>query len=324
MRFINMIFAEMLRHIDYDSLCISDYSRNYIKRMLPVMDYYTDIYNRCLDDMLRRVGKPASEVCIVDYGGGHGFFSILAKQRGVGSVVYIDYNPKASETVSAVANKVGIGPDIVLTGDSATLRDWCKCNCVSPDALMGMDVIEHIYRLDSFFADVYDMNPKIRMLFTTGSTPYNPIVVHRLHRFMEMDEYGDGDFVGFLELRCKYIVKKFPSMDDRTLDRWAKCTRGLKYSDIEAAVSNGSPFDVGDAYNTCDPVTGSWTERILPIRTYRNYAKCHGALVKVDKGFYNAHRNGIKGLLSQGLNALLHLPGTLFIAPFIILNFEKE
>ena len=324
MRFINMNFADMLRHIDYDSLCISDYSRNYIKRMLPVMDYYVDIYNRCLDDMLCMVRKPSSDVCIVDYGGGHGFFSVLAKQRGVGRVVYIDYNPKASETVSAVAEKIGTGPDTVLTGDSATLRDWCKSNGVCPDALMGMDVIEHIYRLDNFLSDIYAINPDIRMLFTTGSTPYNPLIVRRLHRIMDLDEYGDGDFVGFWALRRSFIAAKFPNMDDCNLDRWAKCTRGLKYDDIEAAVSSGKPFHVGDSHNTCDPDTGSWTERILPIRSYRSYAKPHGASVKVGKGFYNVHRNGAKGLLSRCLNALLRLLGTLAIAPFIVLKFEKE
>ena len=57
-----------LKDIDYHNLPISDYSRQYILRMLPDMDYYLDIYRRSLEQMVRTVGKPPSAITMVDYG----------------------------------------------------------------------------------------------------------------------------------------------------------------------------------------------------------------------------------------------------------------
>ena len=137
---------QQLKVIDYDSLPISDYSRNYILRMLPNMDYYLEIYQRSIDLMLQRLGKKTEDIVMVDYGGGHGFLSLTAKQMGIGKVIYIDLNPQAMETVQAVSAKVGISPDIILQGDSKELKQWCIENGVVPDAVLGMDVIEHIYQ----------------------------------------------------------------------------------------------------------------------------------------------------------------------------------
>ena len=87
-----------LKDIDYHSLPISDYSRRYILRMLPVLDYYLDIYHRCLKQMIRALRKEPSDITMVDYGGGHGFLSLTAKELGIGRVIYIDINPQAVET----------------------------------------------------------------------------------------------------------------------------------------------------------------------------------------------------------------------------------
>ena len=37
-----MAMLQILKNLDYDSLPISDYSRNYILRLLPNLDYYLD------------------------------------------------------------------------------------------------------------------------------------------------------------------------------------------------------------------------------------------------------------------------------------------
>ena len=313
-----------LVHIDYSTLAISDYSRNYILRLLPNIDYYLEIYDRCIERMLRLLGQPPEKLTVVDYGGGHGFLSCLMKERGFGKVIYIDYNPQAAATVKAVSEQLGYGPDVVLQGSAATLGQWCQQTGVRPDGLLGMDVIEHIYRLEDFFADLFAIAP-MPMFFTTGSTPFNPYVVRRLHRVMLTDEHGDGTQPGFCQLRRQYLAKHLPQLSAQELDYWAQHTRGLRYDDLLEAVATNTPYANSDPYNTCDPSTGSWTERILPIETYRHLLAPYGAQLSVASGFYNTHRSTAKALPSRLLNLLLRMGGRpcRFLAPFIILQIDN-
>ena len=114
-----------LQQLDYNALPISTYSRDYILRMLPHLGYYLSIYNRLLDKVISRYGNDPSKIILVDYGGGHGFLSITAKQKGIGTVIYVDYNPKAAETVACLSKEAGFGPDAIVVGDAKTLQQWC-------------------------------------------------------------------------------------------------------------------------------------------------------------------------------------------------------
>lgn len=310
---------QRLKSIPYDSLPISDYSRNYILRLLPQLDYYLEIYQRCLRQMLRETGLPKSEIVMVDYGDGHGFLSLTAKEMGIGQIIYVDFNPQAVHTIKTLTEKVGFGPDIILEGDSTTLRQWCLKHNVTPNLLLGMDVIEHIYRLDSFFENLYAINPSLPMLFTTGSTPFNRHAIRRLHRIMQADELGHGNQLGFHTLRKMFILSHYPLMSECEAEVWASNTRGLTYTDIPAAIESLTPNKMSDPYNTCDPATGSWTERILPIKDYQTIVNPYHAKVSVQNGFFNTHRTNIKGIASQLFNLLLRLPLFRSFAPFITL-----
>ena len=321
------MLSDTLRHIDYAALPISDYSRRYLLRMLPVLDYYLDIYRRTLERAFRLTAKPLQELTLVDYGGGHGILSLCAKEAGVGRVIYVDYNPQAAETVQALSRRVGFGPDKVLTGDGAALLDGCRREGVVPDLLLGMDVIEHIYRLEDFFAQLYAVNPRLSMIFTTGSTPYNPWVRRRLHRVMAADEQGRDGQAGFLAQRREYLRQHCPQLDAAALDRWAVLTRGLTYADALQAVNDNlppSPLGVDDPYNTCDPATGSWTERILPLAAYRRLLETYHARLEVSNGYYNTFRAVGKRLPSELLNGLLATGGFRFLAPFLFLTITPD
>lgn len=303
--------------IDFDNLKISDYSQRYIRRMLPVLDYYWDIYDNCLDQILSSVDKPLEKIVLVDYGGGHGFLSFRAKQRGVGHVIYVDFNPKAVQTVNSIAEELGYGPDVVLLGDSKILRDWCDTESEKPDVLMGMDVIEHIYCLDDFFADVNAINPNIHMIFTTGSNPFNMMKCRRLRKTMHQDE------IQFSQLRREFILKHYPNMDVSNVDSWALNTRGLVYDDILRAIDTETPNLLKDRHNTCNPETGSWTERILSIEEYCAILLPYNWTLSVSKGFYNIHKQGIKGkLFLPLLNHCVRMSKGIRWSPYIILNIS--
>ncbi len=309
-----MNLAVTLRRIDYSALDISDYSRNYIKLLLPILDYYLDICNRALDLL--------SPSILVDYGGGHGFMSLLAKERGIPNVIYIDHNPEAAKTVSTLSSLIGFGPDTILTGDQETLLRWCQEHRCTPDALVGIDVIEHIYRLEPFFATLHTLNPQMSMAFSTASTPFNPFVKKRLKRFMLTDEYGNGDRKGYLQLRREHIASQHPGFSEEELDRWAAATRGLTFDDITAALQTPAnrPHPTTKHPNTCDPATGNWTERILSLGEYRQIVSPRH--ITLHKGFYDSHKKGLKGFVTRSLNLLIHLPCTRPLAPFIILEIK--
>lgn len=315
------MIASDLRAIDFQKLDISEYSRNYILRMMPSIDYYLQIYGSCIRKVLCEIGRPASELAVVDYGGGHGFLSCLLKKMGFGKVIYIDFNPLAVNAVKIIGKTLGYGPDETLEGGSDVLREWCAKSGVAPQILFGMDVIEHVYRLDLFFSDLVAINPCMRMIFTTGSTPYNPMVGRRLRKVMVSDELGPN---GFLAQRRVRIAQHFPNLDEDMLDYWAAQTRGLTFADTISAVENGRAKLPADPYNTCDPETGSWTERILPLKEYQHIVEACGLQVSVGSGFYNTHRSGAKKIPSVLLNVLLHCKCLRMLAPFIILSVEPK
>ena len=299
---------------------LSDYQRGYLQRMLPVLDYYLDIYQHCLSCLASRLDKPVAEATIVDYGGGHGILGIMAKWLGWRQVVYIDLNPEAAKTVSALADAVGLGPDVILTGDSKTLKLWMQVQGETPDAVAGMDVIEHIYCLDAFFGDLASMGEKAPLLlFTTASNPRNPFVCRRLRKAMKDDETGTSEIPNFFTLRYEYILSAFPGMDEKIAQRWARDTRGLIYDDILRAVQQNLPNLLADSYNTCDPRTGSWTERILPISDYKDLLQQYGYTLRVENGWYNTHQWFGKRSLARLLNRI----NTIRLAPFIILNCDQ-
>lgn len=320
-----MKLLEMLRHLRFEELALSDYSLAYINKMMPNIDYFFDIYKCVVNDLLETIGRPPETLTLVDYGGGHGFLSMYLKERGVRQVIYVDHNPKAVQAVTAVMNAVGVAPDVVLQGNTQQLKQWCMEHDVLPDGLLGLDVIEHIYCLDDFFCDLFTMAPALPMVFTTGSNPFNIHIVNRLRRVMVLDEQGDGKGQeGFFHLRRRYIMEHFPEKDDKELDYWAKNTRGLIYQDVQRAVESQSPNLLRDPFNTCDPDTGSWTERILSLEEYRGIVQPYGSDVYIENGFYNERSRKFGKRIRRFLNWLLRQASFTAIAPFIILNVRQK
>ena len=174
--------TERLKAIDYNKLPISDYNKRYIGNLKPALSYFMHIYADCLQRGLQAIQTPISDVTLIDYGGGTGFLSILAKSIGIGQVIYIDLNPSSVETIQLLKQIIGIGPDIILHGDSDVLADWCARNKVYPQLLIATDLIEHVYDLSLFFKDLIHINDSMYLLFTTASTPFNPYVQQRLIR----------------------------------------------------------------------------------------------------------------------------------------------
>lgn len=310
-----------LRQIDFDRLSISDYNKQYIRRLKPALSYYMNIYAVCLQNVLQASGLSAIESILIDYGGGSGFLSMLAKQVGFKQVLYIDLNPASVKTITLLKEQTGIGPDIILQGDSGTLATWCNVHHCQPQLLVATDLIEHVYNLSVFFADLLSINNRMQMLFTTASTPFNPYVKRKLHRLMTVCEKE------YEAVRRQYIQTHFPTLSATEIADAARKTRGLVFPDIQQAIALGTYPALSDPFNTCDPQNGNWAERILPIQTYQAIVEKYDYQVSTEKGFYNTERsNPLFRLICRCLNSLIRLTGKagFMLAPFIILSFRKK
>lgn len=319
--------TKRLQEIDYDQLSISVYNKRYIANLKPAMSYYMKIYSACLSKGFGIINCAPEEATFVDYGGGSGFLSILAKSAGVGRVIYLDLNPQSVETIQVLKKETGTGPDVILHGDSARLANWCKENNCKPDLLIATDLIEHVYDLNAFFKDLSGLNEHMQMVFTTASTPFNPYVKRRLHKEMDDCEFGTAENPNYYTLRKLYIEKNYPHLTAEETEKWTAQTRGLIYQDIDKAIKNNKLPVLKDAHNTCDPASGNWTERILPISDYRSLVSTCNYTIKVDKGFYNTDRdNIISSTICKCINLLIRCSGRagLVLAPFIFLTCIKK
>lgn len=312
-----------LKDFGFDSLGISQYNIEYIDRLLPDLEYFFKIY----EDSVRILLKGnAPEGLIVDYGGGHGFLSLYLKKMGF-KVIYCDYNPLSVTTITLLKEKLGYGPDHIVEGTSLDLLTYCRVNKIKPAYLIGTDLIEHVYDLDVFFADLYQINPAFQMLFTTGSNPCNPYKVRNLRKIMTEVERSM-----FLPMREDFIRKEFPDLSTEDIGRLVALTRGKTYKDITDEIedfekSGRYPLPIKDKYNTCDPQSGNWLERILPLKAYREILNKNSFKVEFRNGFYNDKRkSGLQSLAVKMLNLFIRHTGSLGRIPaaYLILHITPR
>jgi len=311
---------ESIRKIDFSTLGISEYNCQYIERLMPNLDYYFQIYAQSIKLLLKNK-KP--EGYIVDFGGGHGFLSLYLQQLGF-QVIYCDSNPLSVNTIQRIGLILGQGPDIVIEGSSAELLAYCHQHNVVVDYLIATDLIEHVYDLNSFFADLQGVNPALQMIFTTRANPCNPLKLNKLRKMMT-----DVEANFFFPMREEYIGKNYANLKSDVIMELARRTRGRTYIDVNKAVDDyintgNFPNEI-ERFNTCDPQSGNWVERILSLNEYRKVVEDNGFRVEFLKGFYNTNRrNPLLSFAVKFINCLIRYSGALgrVGAPYIILRVK--
>lgn len=310
-----------LLSLDFKKLGINEYNLQYIEDILPQINYHFSIYKHSINLLTTRNHKGT----IVDFGGGHGFLSCFLKMLGF-NVIYCDNNPLAISTVKKIGTALQTIPDIIIEGSERELSAYCKANNVVPDYLISIDVIEHIYDLERLFSELHSINPEMEMCFTTRANPCN--YRHKKRLFKMMDEI-ERNF--FLPMREEHISKKHPELNEQERQMLSVLSRGKTYDDITKIVnnylSNGSLPQKPTSHNTCDPNSGSWIERILPLKTYKAIINNAGFSVDFRNGFYAINQQEcVKKALCYTLNRGLQYGGkpAMTIAPFIILKIKSK
>ncbi|HEY6162303.1 MAG TPA: hypothetical protein VI112_13805 [Bacteroidia bacterium] len=335
--------ARKLRALDYRSLPLSAYGKNYYAYDLRKLDYMLRSYAVMLYDSVILSGKELSEVSVLDHGGGIGIFSLLSKSSGVRTVICQDINPEISKDAATVAKALGINVDHFVSGDTKDFVRDVKEKGLKVDILGSRNVIEHVYDINIFLSEVRELpSEKLILYISTTANMKNPLVnryTRKIHRNYEFngkpEEWGKKGFVpgtSCFEIRKKLICEKFPSLNKTELDELATRTRGFMvnsiYTKVEAYLQTKKfPAPIADPTNTCDPFTGNWAEHLVPLDDYRKAALENGFTFDHKPGFYNTkYTQKALNLITPILNSFIRVFGKsgLFLAPFMSMILVRK
>ena len=328
-----------LSKIDLHGLDISDNSRQYLKKYIHDSSYFISFYSQVLQKSLRRIKNPVTESVFVDYGGGCGILSLLARLIGFKTVIYNDIYEKSLMDAKIISKHTGIPVDYFICGDAEAFVTQMNLINIHPDLICSVDVLEHIYNLDSWFKSISKLHG-FCLIFVTGANSGNPIIKKRLKKIHKISEYQGCEKnvrvndtylnTSFLEEREKIIRKKFPELSENEIKYLSVSSRGLIREDIENLVFRYSRDGVFEYHpdhptNTCDPYTGNWAERLIDLKKLKDNIASNGLSMDITSSFYCYSDNKILNSVKMLVNLLIKISGShcLLLSPNITIEIRK-
>jgi 2-polyprenyl-3-methyl-5-hydroxy-6-metoxy-1,4-benzoquinol methylase len=284
--------------------------------------------------------KPKEEVVLVDHGGGLGLIGLVAKELGVGTVIYNDLDQEFCHAAEDIAGIIGLKMDRYIHGDvDALIRGLEGPARTVPDVLVSYDVLEHIYDLDGFFARLAVSACCPQAFFmSSGANMLSPRYVLQVRRIQaDREVLNLAKRVGIIRqcagglteaevagapYRLSHIatLQCAGELTEAEVVVLAKGTRLLVRAEIEAVVKgylqsktlhvprkagiNGQdPF----RSNTVDPESGWWAEHLVNPYSIARCLRNQGFSAKVMPGFYG-RRGAILNPVIRALGAPLALP----------------
>ena len=334
--FINA-FENKLEFVVIDDISTELYCKRYLSHLLQHRKYYLAIYTDVLNKLIQHSISKKENILLIDFGAGNGMLGIFAKFCGFKKVFLNDIDEKFVHASEKLAAQLDVKIDGYITGDITVVQTYCKNE--PPTAIIGTDVIEHIYKPEDFFSALQQMNPSMVSVFTTASNPANYFKVRALKKMQLKDElkggtpgdhilFGENPLEPFLKIREQLIRKHTDKLSGAEILALAKATRGMNEQDIIVAVdqyklSGKMPVPAAEN-NTCNPLNGSWTERILPLNAYISLYVSAGFSCKFYAGFYNDYESGINNFVKKLLNACIVLLGNRISPYIVIVGFKNN
>jgi len=333
-------FAVLLSKMDAGNIPADAYPQQYLKDLLTHKIHYLHLYALVLDKSFGAATKSPSETCLLDFGCGNGLLAIFAKFCGVKEVHASDMSASFLLAAQQLSKALNIELDGWIIGKENTLTKHFDGKQL--DVFVGTDVIEHVYSLDNLFRTIKQLNPDMVTAFTTASVAENPFKSRQLKKLMIQDELvGSNEFhsaytneftgLPFLTIRKKLIAARYPSLKEEEVKELSIASRGLIandiYKDVEEYLNSKKiPPPINHPFNTCDPITGSWTERLLTVEEYKQLYNRYQFSLQIHNGFYNEFETGLKSKASLLLNKIIDFLGKqgISISPFIILVGSKN
>lgn len=326
--------SQNLQRLSIRDLEISDYTKKYLMGYIENITSTLQINSYILAWLLSDCEASLEAYALVDYGGGCGILSLLAKEIGIGTVIYNDIYDVSCHDARVIGLALEKQADGYVCGDMNDLLCYLNDQQLSIDAIASYDVIEHIYDIEGYFRKLYLLpSRKLNIAFASSANPLNPLIEmlrRKTHRKIECDNrewmwgHKERDSLrSYLDLRKEIIVLYADDLSPLEIDSLAHITRGLVKEDIERCVleyknSGVITYRPKHPTNTCDPYTGNWAENLMDLATIKNIFSSEGFLVDIKCGYYGFSKKPLIRFVKSTLNwfiSLLRLNG-LYIAPF--------
>jgi hypothetical protein len=333
---------QKLESLVINGLEISNYGKRYLKDQLSDIGSTLQRYTYILAWSLAYKRNPKDRFVFIDYGGGPGILTLLAKEIGIGTVIYNDIYDVSCRDSRVVGKEIENEADFYVQGGVDDLIGFLQKDSIICDAIASYDVIEHIYDVEDFMAKICSLSPKsYNIVMSSGANPYNPVIKRRILRKHFEVEYKDREkqwgykerdcFRAYFAVRKEIISGYANNLSQAELDSLAKATRGLIESDIIECVeeflkTGKSPPEPAHSSNTCDPYTGNWAEHLMDVDQLAGIPSRGGFEVNVKAGYYGQTSNDFrKRLLAHFLNPLITILGAkgLMLSPFYTIYGTK-
>lgn len=115
-----------LNKINVESLDISDYNKRYFgdhqKRLRSTLQRYSYILAWSIAEMK----MPIKDCVFLDYGGGSGILSFLAKELMFKTIIYSDIYGVSCKDAKIIGSAIGNQADHYIVGDIEEVIEYCK------------------------------------------------------------------------------------------------------------------------------------------------------------------------------------------------------
>lgn len=106
-----------LEAIEIESLGISDYNKKYFGYLLKNLRSNLQKYAYILVWSITKMDIPLNKFVFLDYGGGSGMLSLLAKECNIGTVIYNDIYHISARDAESIGKSIGNQADYYIPGD---------------------------------------------------------------------------------------------------------------------------------------------------------------------------------------------------------------
>jgi 2-polyprenyl-3-methyl-5-hydroxy-6-metoxy-1,4-benzoquinol methylase len=316
---------EKLTSVDVQALDVSDYFKNYLRIHLKNALPSLQLNSHLLFLSLRGIGN-GTDAGIVDYGGGSGVLSLLAREAGVANVIYNDIYDVSCVDARTLAVTVGLEADDYVLGDIEDLTSYLRKRSVRCRSIVSSDVIEHVYDVNAFLRAVPAISSgPLRVVFASHANTFNPLLswmlmrtqraVERLDRPPAVGQKLRDTTRSYRGVREEMIRQHAPSLTPEAVVHLGGVTRGLMKADIEKAVdrfleTGESPAELVHPTNTCDPYTGNWCEHLMDPNELAKTLSASGIPTQVGVGYWGDYAGRWKRLSLPIVDKAIRMSGT--------------
>ena len=338
--------SKKLSNQNTEMLCISEYNKKYFTSYSNNLTNVLQRFSYLLFSALKNCQHNINDIILLEYGGGIGILSLLAKELGIGCVIYNDIYDVSCNDAAVIAEKMELTADYYICGDVDNVIRFLKDKNINCDVVVSNDVIEHIYNIENFFYKLPEFSQQqLCFALASGANALNPRTRKELSKVQvkaelqgKPAEYGQKErdnTKAYYKIReeiiATYVNKLSVKLPLDVIEILTKNTRGMYVPDINRCidqyVNQGLiPPEPKHPTDTCDPYTGNWAEHQLNPHALADVLVSAGFQPEVVKGYYGYSSNLVKRQVGRGLNRAISIlfNNGIKLSPYFILCGQKR